>query len=212
MMSGDFSDETSLCSVLTCAPQRSRCCRACCCASSLAWIATTSAITPRIAASTAATAPKLAQKRARSMRSTRSLSYTTSGRPARAATGAARQGAWGRVRRGVARRRSCRWRSCIGCDPRWLGSDGRRQRARLRALALEALDLVDVLERERDVVEAVQQPLPDLRVDLERLHRGRRRRRPGARGRRRPRPPPSARARPPRAAPPAAAPILVQLA
>ena len=40
--------------------------------------------------------------------------------------------------------------------------------SRCRLLALEALDLVDVLERERDLVQALQQPLADLGVDLER--------------------------------------------
>ena len=68
-----FSDATSLCSVLT------SCWRPALLpllelASSLACSAITSATTPRIAARIAATDPKMAQKRVRSILSTRSLS------------------------------------------------------------------------------------------------------------------------------------------
>ena len=87
----------------------------------------------------------------------------------------------------------------------------RRHGSAALALALVRGDRVRLLQRQRDVVEAVEQAVAHVLVDLERRRRGRRSGPRAPRGRSPPHQPPSAPRRPPRAGPPGAGPIFVQL-
>ena len=96
-----------------------------------------------------------------------------SSRPARIASsyddGRPRRGAAGSTARARRLGRSAR-RAAGGPaeDPPVRSQTSGRERPGLGALALEPLDVVGVLEGECDVVEPVQQALPDLGVDVER--------------------------------------------